>query len=66
MNQTTAFQQVSEFILSTFQDSLKEPSGELHYPYISPRRAYATNLWDWDSYWTLYAIFKTYDRRVYF
>lgn len=39
MNQTTAFQQVSEFILSTFQDTLKEPSGELHYPYISPRRA---------------------------
>ena len=63
MNQTTAFQQVSEFILSTFQDTLKEPSGELHHPYISPGGPYATNLWDWDSYWTLYAIFKTYDRR---
>ena len=66
MNQTTAFQQVSEFILSTFQDTLKEQSGELHYPYISPGGPYATNLWDWASYWTLYAIFKTYDRSVYF
>ena len=50
MDQTTAFQQVSEFILSTFQDTLKEPSGELHYPYISPGGPYATNLWDWASY----------------
>ena len=38
MNQTTVFQQVSEFILSTFQDTLKKPSGELHHLYISPRR----------------------------
>ena len=47
MNKETAFEQVSDFILSTFQDILKDPSGELHYPYISPGGPYATNLWDW-------------------
>ena len=36
MDQTTAFKQVSEFILSTFQDTLKDASGDLHHPYISP------------------------------
>jgi putative isomerase len=46
---------IIEEILESVQGTLKEPEGELKHPYLSPGGPYATNLWDWDSYWTLFA-----------
>lgn len=53
----TGSQKITEYILGTIQGTLKEPAGELRHPYISPGGVYSKTLWDWDSYWTLYALF---------
>ncbi len=53
---------LAEYILKTVPDTLKEPSGLLKHPYISPGGVYARTLWDWDSYWTLFAIFNLAER----
>ena len=45
-----------KFILGTIGDTLKQADGFLKHPYISPGGPYAVQLWDWDSYWTIYAI----------
>ncbi|MBE6357827.1 MAG: hypothetical protein E7057_01095 [Lentisphaerae bacterium] len=47
---------VSGFIRRTFPDTMKPPSGILNHPYVAPGGPYANNLWDWDSYWTLFAV----------
>ena len=44
-------------ILASLQGTLKDPSGELKHPYISPGGVYSKTLWDWDSYWLLFAVF---------
>ncbi len=49
---------VIDFITNTFPDTMKEPCGCLKHPYVSPGGPYAQTLWDWDSYWTLLAIFN--------
>lgn len=45
-------------ILAFLPTTFKEPEGVLSHPYISPGGPYSTQLWDWDSYWVCYAIFK--------
>lgn len=55
----TKAQKISDYVLGSVQDILKEPSGILKHPYISPGGVYSDNLWDWDSYWTLLALLET-------
>ncbi len=59
----TKLKNVTDFILKTFPDTMKESSGILKYPYISPGGPYSQTLWDWDSYWTLLAIFGICERQ---
>ena len=49
---------IVDFIVNTFPDTLKEARGVLKYPFISPGGPYAQTLWDWDSYWTIFAILE--------
>lgn len=55
----TKAHKISDYVLDSVQDILKEPSGILKHPYISPGGVYSDNLWDWDSYWTLLALLET-------
>ena len=42
-----------EKIYKDYKTMFKEPKGVLKYPYITPgSSSYATNLWDWDSWFT--------------
>ncbi|GHV26951.1 hypothetical protein FACS18948_3530 [Clostridia bacterium] len=34
----------------------KDAGGVFKYPFIDPGSVYDGNLWDWDSYWTIYAL----------
>lgn len=34
--------------------TMREPTGDLAYPFLEPGTGYHYNLWDWDSYWTAY------------
>ena len=56
MDFKTDFRLVADFIHRTFPDTMKPASGNLHYPYVAPGGPYSDNLWDWDSYWTLFAV----------
>ncbi len=51
-----------ELILPSFEATLKEAAGELKHPYISPGGCYSSNLWDWDSYWSVFAMLKMSDK----
>ena len=46
-----------DFIAKTFINTLRQPEGGLAHPYITPGGPYAKDLWDWDSYWTIHAIY---------
>ena len=43
-------------IRSNVNALLKEPRSFIHYPFIDPGSVYDGNVWDWDTYWSVYAI----------
>lgn len=48
-----------DFIRGNLKDIERQAAGLLKHPYISPgSSAYATHLWDWDSYWTILAALR--------
>ncbi|WP_055109133.1 MGH1-like glycoside hydrolase domain-containing protein [Paenibacillus ihumii] len=44
------------FIAEQAEGCLKEPAHYLKYPFIDPGSVYSANLWDWDSFWSAYAL----------
>ncbi len=46
------------FILSQVDTILKEPVHYLKHPFVDPGSIYDGNLWDWDSFWAVYALFN--------
>jgi putative isomerase len=45
-----------EYIRSQADVILKEPTHFLKYPFVDPGSIYDGNLWDWDSFWAVYAL----------
>lgn len=45
-----------EYILEKLPKVLKKPHSFIHYPFIDPGSVYDGNVWDWDTYWSVYAI----------
>ena len=45
-----------EYILDKLPQVLKKPHRFIHYPFIDPGSVYNGNVWDWDTYWSVYAI----------
>lgn len=54
-------QLVKEYVLSQVQKTLKQPRGYIRYPFIDPGSVYDGNVWDWDTYWSVYALFSMWD-----
>ena len=49
----------TENICKDYKGMFKEPKGVLKYPYITPgSQSYATQLWDWDSWFTGIALYQ--------
>ncbi len=46
-----------EYILANCDMILKEPVHYLKHPFVDPGSIYDGNLWDWDSFWAVYALF---------
>ncbi|WP_248927031.1 MGH1-like glycoside hydrolase domain-containing protein [Paenibacillus hamazuiensis] len=44
------------YIRSKMDVTLKEPVHFLKYPFVDPGSIYDGNLWDWDSFWAVYAL----------
>lgn len=52
---------IHEFICHNLNTILKEPRGFIHYPFTDPGSVYDGNVWDWDTYWTVYGLLPLLD-----
>ncbi|MFV0503102.1 MAG: MGH1-like glycoside hydrolase domain-containing protein [Lachnospirales bacterium] len=48
--------ELREYILKNIKTTLKDPYGYIKYPFIDPGSVYKGNVWDWDTYWSLYSL----------
>ncbi len=47
---------IKEYIRERSPRVFKAPTERFDYPFIDPGSIYDGNLWDWDSFWTVYAL----------
>lgn len=48
--------EVLEYVAEKIEICLKEPRAFIRYPFIDPGSVYDGNVWDWDTYWSLYGL----------
>jgi len=53
-------QELKEFVMSHTEDVLKNPRSFIRYPFIDPGSVYDGNVWDWDTYWSVYGFLVTF------
>ncbi|MFZ4780084.1 MAG: trehalase / alfa-L-rhamnosidase / mannosyl oligosaccharide glucosidase, partial [Terrimicrobiaceae bacterium] len=51
-----------EWVLGKLARTCREPTGGLQFPFIDPGGGYEGNLWDWDSFWSVYGTLNLLDR----
>ena len=49
-------QRIERYIMENIDGVLKPPRSFIHYPFIDPGSVYDGNVWDWDSYWSVYGL----------
>lgn len=54
-------QLVKDYVKEHITKLLKEPQDFIHYPFIDPGSVYDGNVWDWDTYWSVYGLFSILD-----
>ena len=47
---------ILNYIKENLTTVLKPPVGFIRYPFIDPGSVYDGNVWDWDTYWSVYAL----------
>lgn len=47
---------IREYIKKNIHTVLKEPHSFIRYPFIDPGSVYEGNVWDWDTYWSVYGL----------
>ncbi len=52
----TDYQTVHDFICGQVPTMLKEPRAFIRYPFVDPGSVYDGNVWDWDTYWSVYGL----------
>ena len=52
---------IRNYIAQNVDKFLKQPRAFIKYPFIDPGSIYDGNLWDWDSYWTVYGLLDMMD-----
>lgn len=61
--QRQEYEQLMEnYVLSRIDGVLKEPRSFIRYPFIDPGTVYEGNVWDWDTYWSVYSLFNLMDK----
>lgn len=50
------YEKIKEYISKNVDRVFKSPTERFQYPFIDPGSIYDGNLWDWDSFWTVYAL----------
>ena len=46
------------YIQEHVETLLKQPHSFIHYPFIDPGSVYDGNVWDWDTFWSVYGLFS--------
>lgn len=49
---------LEEYIQSHVETLLKQPRSFIHIPFIDPGSVYDGNVWDWDTFWSVYGLFS--------
>ena len=57
------YENITEYISKNADRVFKSPNDLFKYPFIDPGSVYDGNLWDWDSFWTVYALIA-YERTL--
>ncbi len=52
---------IRNYILKNIPQVLKSPVGFIKYPFIDPGSVYDGNVWDWDTYWSVYGLLNLMD-----
>lgn len=47
---------IRDFVKENVGTVLKEPHSFIHFPFIDPGSVYDGNVWDWDTYWSVYGL----------
>ena len=55
-------QALLSFVMGHTQDVLKQPRSFIRYPFIDPGSVYDGNVWDWDTFWSVYGFLNLADR----
>ncbi len=55
-------QKLLSFVMGHTQDVLKQPRSFIRYPFIDPGSVYDGNVWDWDTFWSVYGFLNLADR----
>lgn len=45
---------IYQYIESNIEKECKAPRSFIHYPFLDPGSVYDGNVWDWDTYWSVY------------
>lgn len=54
---------IEAYVMDRVEQILKEPHSFIHYPFIDPGSVYDGNVWDWDSYWSVYGLLPLLKRQ---
>ena len=52
---------ILDYLRERIPGVFKQPSKRFPYPFIDPGSIYDGNLWDWDTYWTVYGLIAYVD-----
>lgn len=52
---------IREYVIDRLEEVLKEPRSFIRHPFIDPGSVYDGNVWDWDTYWSVYGILPLLD-----
>lgn len=47
---------IRSYVKKHVETVLKQPREFIHYPFIDPGSVYDGNVWDWDTFWSVYAL----------
>ena len=49
---------LEQYVQEHVRTLLKQPRSFIHYPFIDPGSVYDGNVWDWDTFWSVYGLFS--------
>lgn len=56
-------EEIRSFVIAHIDGVLKEPRSFILYPFVDPGSVYDGNVWDWDTYWSVYGLLNLMDEQ---